>query len=121
MFVFPTSVHIPIQNHRQYIHVPDANTTCTITLTGITTTPNIRHVIHNIQWSYGTTTQPTNGRLFVTAGTNTIFDVRVTAAGPGGYNLVLKGDPGETLVITLAAGGSSVQGTLNAQVSEMAD
>lgn len=94
------------------IHVPAANTACVIT---IAADPVRKHVCHLVQWSYSTA--PTGGRLTIEDGAGTVvFDVDITAAGPGGLTLFISGSANKAMVITLAAGGAAVQGKLNAQV-----
>lgn len=79
-------------------------------------------VIDSIEWSYDSV--PTGGRLSITIGGTLVFDVDITAAGPGHFdwshaprftNLLNKGQPlkNEAVVITLASGGASAIGNLN--------
>lgn len=56
---------------------------------------------------------PTGGRLTVKDGATTLFDVDITAAGPGPLPLVYTGSVNTALTVTLAAGGSGVIGKLN--------
>jgi hypothetical protein len=83
-------------------------------------TTGVRYVIHNIQWSYSAA--PTGGKLTVQvgAGPTTVLDLDITAAGPGGYNLVIPGGMSEQIIVGLAAGGSTV-GKLNIQYSVNSD
>lgn len=92
------------------IHVPSSNTAAIISKSA---PPTGKYVIHGIQFSYNNT--PTAGRLTVADDSGTIFDVDVTVSGPGGYSLALVCTGAVT--ITLAAGGASVQGKLNSQMS----
>ena len=73
-----------------------------------------RWLIHNIQWSYSAA--PTGGKLTITDGGTTIFDIDITAAGPGSVDLTLKGSLNSAVVITLASGAGAVVGKLQAQV-----
>ena len=69
-----------------------------------------------IVWSYDDA--PTDGKLTMAFGETTIFEVDITAGGPGELLLdpiVGMTDTG-TLTITLAAGGAGVTGKLNAMV-----
>lgn len=92
---------------------PAANTAAVITLSA---KDERRHVVHFVQWSYSAA--PTGGKLTITRGGVTEFDVDITAAGPGGFNLYFAGKVNEAVVITLAAGGAAIVGKLNAQTTE---
>lgn len=94
-------------------HYPAANTAAVITLTAV---ENRRHTVHFVQWSY--TAAPTGGRLTIDVGGVTKFDVDITAAGPGGFNLYIVAGVNQEVVITLAAPGGVVVGKLNAQVTQ---
>jgi len=100
-------------------HYPTGNTAAVITIAAVA---DQRIIIDSIQWSYSGA--PTGGRLSITDGGVTIFDIDITAAGPGGFGLTLPASgglkspaAGSAIVITLAAGGAGVTGKLNAQVS----
>jgi hypothetical protein len=72
-----------------------------------------RNCISGVAWSYSAA--PAGGNLSVTDGSTVIFTMGITAAGAG----VVYFDPprlssvNAALVITLAAGGSGVFGTLS--------
>jgi hypothetical protein len=76
-------------------------------------TPTVYHVISGIAWSYNAA--PTAGRLFIVMNGSTVFDIDITAAGPG----FIPFDPpkrfgvGDAVSVTLAAGGAGVVGTCN--------
>jgi hypothetical protein len=97
---------------RSAVHVPAAATAAVITIAAVA---NRKHWIHNIQWSYSA--DPTGGRITITSGGVTKFDVDVTTGGPGGFGLEIVGGVNEEIVITLASGGGTVVGKLNAQYS----
>lgn len=69
--------------------------------------------IHSVEWSYNAT--PTNGSLTITDGGVRVFYVYITDAGPGffGWPSGLRFNPNSQVVVTLAAGGAAVSGTLN--------
>ena len=97
---------------RNAMHVPAGNTAAVITIAAVA---NRKHWLHNIQWSYSA--DPTGGRLTVTSGGVTKFDVDIITGGPGGFGLEIVGGVNEEVVITLAAGGGVIVGKLNAQYS----
>jgi len=113
MLTFEASFKVPVQNLNQAIHVPAAATPAVVTLAATT---GVRHIIHNIQWSYSAA--PTGGRLTVVQGSTTILDLDITAAGPGGYNFTLTGAMSAAIVVTLASGAGAVVGKVNVQSSE---
>lgn len=62
-----------------------------------------------LHWSYSA--EPTNGKVTVKRASTTISEVDVTSAGPGYLPLVgFRGDVGEALSATIAAGGTGVVG-----------
>lgn len=88
-----------------------ANTAVATTYTGVA---GQRHRLTYVAYSYNPA--PTTGRLTVTDGGATIFDLDLPAAvdreiplPPGG----LQGSAGLDMVITLAAGGGTSVGKLN--------
>ena len=90
-----------------------ANTNVTLTMTGIL---GIRHVAHNIQWSYSGT--PAGGNITITDGGSTICNVDIIAGGPGALSAFFSGSIGNTLIITLNAGGGIIVGKLSCQTTE---
>lgn len=74
-----------------------------------------RHCLSKIDWSYNG--DPTAGALTVTSGGVTIYSIDITKGGPGPLSFAnpIMGEPGEAVVVTLAAGGSGVVGKLNVQ------
>lgn len=93
-------------------HSPAANTNAVVTLAAAGTTQ--AHIIEQIVWSYDKT--PTPGNITITNDGTAIFDIDITAAGPGSITFpgdVLKSTANKALVITLAAGGDSVFGNIN--------
>jgi hypothetical protein len=95
---------------RHAVHVPAANNPAVVTLTPET---DEVLVVDQLNWSYDAT--PTGGRLTVTIGGATAFDVDITADGPGFMPSPrgLYGAANQTIVATLAAGGASCTGKLN--------
>ncbi len=71
----------------------------------------VAHSIAGVAWSYSGGT-PTNGALTIADGTNTIFSIDITAAGPGfiPFNPPKIGTPNQAMTITLADGGASLVG-----------
>lgn len=90
-------------------HAPAANNPAIVTYAAQV---NLAHSIDAIMWSYDGT--PTGGRLTVTDGGTTVFDVEITSGGPGFFNFPggIRGSENSALVITLAAAGASVEGKL---------
>jgi hypothetical protein len=89
---------------------PGANTAAVITLAAAA---RVKHVVHNVQWSYSAA--PTGGRLTITVNAITKFDVHIIEGGPGGFSLALAGEANQAIVLTLAAGGGGIIGFLNVQ------
>lgn len=63
---------------------------------------------------------PTAGRLTVVAGSTTLLDIDITAAGPfvldlDQENVLTNNTKNEAVVVTLASGGGTVVGKLNVQ------
>lgn len=71
------------------------------------------HVISGLAWSYSAA--PTGGNISIADGADTVFDMPVTAAGPGWitFNPPKRGHAGNAMVITLAAPGGAVVGKVN--------
>lgn len=77
-------------------------------------------VLHKVVWSYNAT--PTGGLLIQSYWNNNnnsanLFDVDITAAGPGGLDFNLDLNPLEDLLVTLKAAGATVTGKLNIEYS----
>ena len=91
-------------------HAPADNTAAIVTYTGIASTS---HVISGIAWSYDA--DPTGGSLIITDNGAVVFTVFITKGGPGVFVFPIpkKADVAHALVITLAAGGGTVQGTVS--------
>jgi len=106
----PYNITQAIQNPDD--HQPSANTAAVVTLAADS---EQCHVITAIEFGYDAT--PTSGTLTVTAGGTTIFKVPVVSAGPGriGFPEGLHSDAAlnQAVVVTLAAGGTSVTGFVN--------
>ncbi len=73
----------------------------------------IAHSIGGVSWSYSGGT-PTSGALTIADGSNTIFSIDITAAGPGFMNFDPPkiGTPNQAMTITLADGGVGLVGKL---------
>lgn len=69
-----------------------------------------QHVITQITWSYGA--DPTGGKITITGGSAN-FEYDITKGGPGSLPVTYVGLVNTEVVVTLAAGGGSVQGKLN--------
>lgn len=90
---------------------PTANTAAVVARPGV---PAKRNVLTRVIWSYSAT--PTGGRLTVADGGTTIFDVDITAGGPGSLPLcLLASSVNAALVVTLAAGGAGIVGKVNCE------
>lgn len=89
---------------------PAANTAAVVTLAA---TPGYAHVISQIIWSYSDT--PTGGKLTITVGSTDLPDIHIISGGPGFFTFwpPVKGHQNEAIVVTLAAAGAAVSGTLN--------
>jgi hypothetical protein len=88
----------------------DTNAAAVVTLAAPT---RGRKAVAYVVWSYSAA--PTGGRLTMASGSDTFFDVDITAAGPGALKPVpLPGESETSIVVTLAAGGAAVVGKLNA-------
>lgn len=72
---------------------------------------NIHALSGIIAWSY-TGGTPT-GTLSIADGSNTIFSIDITAAGPGFIPIGLEGTPGNSMTITLSSGGGGITGKLS--------
>ena len=92
-------------------HAPAAATAAVIT---IAAEAEVVHVLDQIEWSYDAA--PTGGRLTVTIGGTTVLDLSITADGPGfiPFPKGLYGTVNQAVVITLASGGGTVVGKINA-------
>lgn len=93
------------------VNVPASNTAAVLTYSAVA---GKRHVLDGVTWSYSGA--PTGGRITITSAGVTVFDVDVTAGGPGylPFPRPLAGLVNAALVVTLAAGGSGVVGKINA-------
>lgn len=92
-----------------HVNAPAANTAAVITLAA---TVDKKHYLPRVVWSYDAV--PTGGRLTITDDGNTVFDISITADGPGVIDLGIESAAvNKALVITLAAGGAGVTGKVN--------
>lgn len=98
-----------IQQVAANIHVPAANTAAVVTLAA----GNYRNGVSKIVASYSAA--PTGGRLTITDGATTVFDVDVLSGGPVDFDFdpPLAGSMNTALAVTLAAGGAGISGKLN--------
>lgn len=93
----------------RFAQVGAANAPLTITLEA-PTLGTIRNGFAWLHWSYNAA--PTNGQITIVSG-ELSYTIFITAAGPGFLpfdQTVFR--PGEQVVITLAAGGAAVRGSL---------
>ncbi len=93
-------------------HYPGSNAAAIATLSAVAL---FRHVIHKIVWSYNG--DPTGGRITITDGGVTVFDINITKGGPGSLHMSTPFAVNSAVVVTLAAGGSGVTGKLNVEHS----
>ena len=92
-----------------HVNAPAANTAAVITLAA---TASKKHYIPRVVWSYDAA--PTGGRLTITDDGTTVFDLSITAAGPGVIDVGIESAAvNKAMVITLAAGGGVVVGKVN--------
>lgn len=93
-------------------HAPIAATDAVVTLAAAETK---FHVLDWVAYSYSAS--PTGGALTVTIGGTTVFQVAITAAGPGMFDFsdapIYTITKNQAMVITLASGGGAVVGKLN--------
>ncbi len=95
-------------------HKPSTNTAAVATFAAVT---GVVKTLDSIQWSYSAA--PTGGNLKVESPSGTvIFEQDVTAAGPGQVLFPggLDGASGQAVIVTLAAGGSGIQGIVDATI-----
>lgn len=88
-----------------------ANTAVTATFAAVA---GMRHVLTGCIASYSAA--PVGGRLTVTDGAATVYDVDIIAGGPTPIPLPaggIMGTVGAAMVVTLAAGGGTTVGKLN--------
>lgn len=100
------------------VHVPAAATAAVLTFAAETDTA---HVVWDICWSYSAA--PTGGRLTIADGSDTVFDITITAAGPGQVQFPKgkQGRSGRAMTITLASGAGAVEGKVNASHTTVAE
>ena len=67
--------------------------------------------ISGIAWSYND--DPTNGRMWITIGAQTVFDIDITQSGPGFFPFVPPIESQGEVQIHLAAAGAGVIGKLS--------
>lgn len=87
------------------------NAAGTITYAAVATK---RHSISGVAWSYSGAL--TGGKITVKDGSTTIFEIDITASGPGSVQFPRPkaGSINTDMTITIAAGGSGVVGKVNA-------
>jgi len=75
-------------------------------------TASVAHKFRKLVWSYSE--DPTGGALTITDGGTTVFQINITAGGPGFIPLDdMKFTSNSAVVVTLAAGGGTCVGMLN--------
>lgn len=96
----------------QSSHFPAANTAAVVTIASDSAE---LWVLEAIDFSYDGT--PSGGSITITSGGTTIYKQAITASGAyrREFDYGLKSNLGEEVVITLAAGGAGVTGTLFVQ------
>src|SRR4051794_39129212 len=103
----------PIVASRSDVNIPASNTAAVITYAAGAS--GVQHCLSGVAWSYSAT--PTSGSLKIEDGSgNIVFQVEITAGGPGfiPFNPPKKGTAATAFILTLAAGGVSVSGKVNA-------
>lgn len=93
------------------VHVPAAATPAVLTYAA---SVDVAHVLSEVTWSYSAA--PTGGSLIIADGSDTIFKVAITAAGPDQviFPRGKRGHSGRAMTVTLASGGGAVEGIVNA-------
>jgi len=120
MALSPQSLNLPQADVQQNIgfpvkfttdnrHAPAADTAAVVTVTG---DANVPITLTQIWCSYSAT--PTGGSVQVQDGTDVVWSQHIAAAGPNQFTFYppLMGTKNQNLVVTLAAGGGAVVGTL---------
>lgn len=110
-------MHVPLTRHDFCQASPcDSATSASNAAVSLTygAQQNTRHIINGLAWSYSGGSA--SGSVQVLDQGVVIFNMDITAAGNGSITFPdpLAGSPGRVLTITLAAGGSSVTGKINA-------
>ena len=101
----------PQASNPAHTSTPAVNTAAVLTL--VAGGAGVAHVIASIDWSYND--DPTGGSLIITDGGVAEWTVAVTNGGPGFFSW----EPPRSfslnsqVIVTLAAGGAGVTGTLN--------
>jgi hypothetical protein len=92
-------------------HYPASNTNAVVTLPAVI---EKRYGVTKIVWSYSG--DPTAGSLTVTDGGSTIRSIAITKGGPGALTFgACGGTVNSAIVVTLAAGGVGITGTLDVE------
>lgn len=73
--------------------------------------------ISSLSWSYSGT--PTGGSISIFDGGNLVEQWDITAGGPGFLPVFLRGSTGQTLAVTLSAGGSGIVGKINVNAMQV--
>jgi hypothetical protein len=96
----------------QEYDAPAANTAASVS---IAADSKEHWVIESVDFSYDAT--PSGGSITITSGGTTIYKMAITSAGAyrREFENGLKATKGEAVVVTLAAGGAGVSGTLFVQ------
>lgn len=92
------------------INLPGANVAAIVTKAG---SAGRKYRVYQVAWSYSAA--PTGGRIRVQFADRVVRDIDITAGGHGSirYDPPLDGANGETLAVTLSAGGAGITGKLN--------
>lgn len=94
------------------VHAPAANTAAVVTYAA---TPDLKHVVTGIVWSYAGGI-PTGGNLQITDDGAVVFSMDIDESGPG---VVVFPKPkkaaavNKAMVVTLSAGGAGVTGKVS--------
>jgi hypothetical protein len=95
------------------VHTPAANTAAILTYAAAGA--GVSHCLSGLAWSYNA--DPTGGNLKVEDGAgNVVFSLDITSKGPGfvAFPQPKKGTANTAMIVTLAAGGASVTGKVDA-------
>lgn len=113
MIVKQSTRQIAPTNIRQAMNNAAANTAVTVTVAALA---DKYHVLHKIVWSYNNTV--TAGGMYVQNGAgNNVFEIDITASGPGGLDFNYDFSANTALIVTLKAAGASTAGRLNIEYS----
>jgi len=105
------SIREPVAGDAAMVNVGAGGAASAITIVAPAASSGRFILIERVDWSYSAA--PTGGRLTITDGTSTFFDIDITAAGPGFAEVYRRITKETNAIVTLAAPGGAVVGKLN--------